>query len=232
MNVLLVDDEYLALNLLEEYLKQIPDAQLVAKSKSPMEAMDILQQQKIDILFLDVQMPGLSGVSLLRSLSNPPATIFTTAYREHAVEAFELSAVDYLVKPFPFERFLKAYNRAKTQCLQTTTEATVEYKGKDFLTIKADGKLIRIRFKDILLVEGMKEYVRIICKDEKFITFERMKNMETLLPSEDFMRVHKSYIVARDAVKSIEGNILDIGIRKIPVSRSKREIIVQAFFMK
>ncbi len=232
MNILLVDDEYLALNLLEEYLKQIPDAHLVAKCKSPMDALNVLQKENIDILFLDVQMPGLSGISLLRSLPDPPATIFTTAYREHAVDAFELSAVDYLVKPFPFERFLKAYNKAKAQCLQASTEVTVEHTGKDYLTIKADGKLIRIRFKDILLVEGMKEYVRIICKDEKFITFERMKNMETMLPAQDFMRVHKSYIVARDAIKSIEGNMLDIGIRKIPVSRSKRETIVEEFFMK
>lgn len=232
MNVLLVDDEYLALNLLEEYLKQVPNAHLVAKCKSPLEAMQILEKEEIDILFLDIQMPALSGVSLLSSLSKAPATVFTTAYRDYAIEAFDLNAIDYLVKPFPFERFLKAYNRASAYVDRSLSKVSLEATTNTYFTIKADGKLIRIYFDDILLVEGLKEYVRIICKEDKYVTFERLKNMENLLPNKDFIRVHKSYIVARRAVKALEGNMLDLGIRKVPISRTKKEEIVADLFMK
>lgn len=224
--VLLVDDEYLALNLLEEFLKQIPGTELIAKCKSAMEAMEIVRTQTIDVMFLDIQMPSLSGVDFLRGLSTPPATVFTTAYRDYAVEAFDLQAADYLVKPFSFARFTQALQRAR----EIHEQSTPRNKQQEYLNLKVDGKLVRIKISEIIYVEGMKEYVRVVCADKKLVTFERLKNMEAVLPTQAFTRVHKSYIVANEAVVAIEGNLLDVGVKKIPVSRNMRTAIIRDLF--
>lgn len=224
--ILLVDDEYLALQLLEEYLMKVPQVEVVAKCKSPLEALSVLRTQAIDILFLDIQMPTLSGVDLLKSLGHPPVTIFTTAYRDYAIDAFNLNVVDYLLKPFAFERFLQALEKAMSACDPsplTESEST-------HLTLKVEGKLQRIKISDIIYVEGMKEYVRVVCQKEKYVTYERLKNMELLLPQQHFLRVHKSYIVAKNSVVAIEGNLLDVGIQKIPLSRNLRGTIMSALF--
>lgn len=225
--VLLVDDEYLALSLLEEYLSRVPGMEVVGKCKSPLAALDILQQQQVDILFLDIQMPTLSGVDLLKSLARPPVTIFTTAYRDYAIDAFDLNVVDYLLKPFAFERFMQALNKARA-AIQSEEQNTTYT--KTHLTVKVDGKLVRIKIDDIVYIEGMKEYIRIVCRQEKYVTFERLKNIEEMLPTDQFMRVHKSYIVAKKSVVSIEGNLLDVGLQRIPISRSLRAVVVDHFF--
>ncbi|MEL7247630.1 MAG: response regulator transcription factor [Bacteroidota bacterium] len=224
--ILLVDDEYLALNLLEEFLNQIPGTSVVAKCKTALDAMRILREKEVDVMFLDIQMPTLSGVDFLKGLSHPPATIFTTAYRNYAVEAFELQAVDYLVKPFSFARFNQALERARDTLVKTTPEEQEE----PYIHLKVDGSLVRLKVSEIVYVEGMKEYIRVVTKEKKYVTFERLKNMEALLPSSAFTRVHKSYIVANAAVRSIEGNLLEVGIGKIPVSRSLRAAIVRDLF--
>ncbi|WP_367388726.1 LytR/AlgR family response regulator transcription factor [Lewinella sp. LCG006] len=224
--ILLVDDEYLALNLLEGYVQQVPGAKLVAKCKSALEAMEVLQQEEVDILFLDIQMPSLSGLDFLKSLAKPPATIFTTAYRDYAVDAFALNAIDYLVKPFSFSRFLQALNKA----IQYQQKEHTAAEGAEYLSIKVDGKLVRVKISEIVYVEGMKEYVRIVCSDNKYVTFERMKNMEESLPTSQFMRVHKSYLIARNKVTSIEGNMLEVAGAKIPVSRNLRSQIIEELF--
>lgn len=223
--ILLVDDEYLALNLLEGYVKQVPGTEIVAKCKSALEALEVLRQQEVDVMFLDIQMPNLSGVEFLKGLDKAPATVFTTAYRDFAVDAFELSAIDYLVKPFPFARFLQALHKANQYNRKTSPTQEAGY-----LTVKVDGRLVRIMINNIIYVEGMKEYVRIVCEGEKYVTFERMKNMEELLPADQFMRVHKSYLIAKAKVKSIEGNQLEIEGTKIPVSRSLRTEIIKELF--
>lgn len=224
--ILLVDDEYLALNLLEGYVQQVPGARLIAKCKSALEAMDVLQQEEVDILFLDIQMPSLSGIDLLKSLDRPPATVFTTAYRDYAVDAFALNAVDYLVKPFSFSRFLQAMHKA----IQYQQKGQAVAEGTEYLSVKVDGKLVRVKISEIIYVEGMKEYVRIVCENNKYVTFERMKNMEETLPANQFMRVHKSYLIARNKVKTIEGNMLEVGGAKIPISRSLRSQIIEELF--
>ncbi len=233
IKTLLVDDEYLALNLLEEFTSKVPDLEIVDKIKSPMKALNILQQSPVDLLFLDIQMPTLSGTNLLKTLPHPPLTIFTTAYSTYAIEAFELNAIDYLLKPFSFERFLQSVNKAKEQ-LQLRASQTIitPEQSRDFFSIKADGKVIKIHFDDILFIEGLKEYVRIVCRDARFVTLESLKNLEELLPSDNFIRVHKSYIIAKNKVQSLEGNLLEIGKNKIPISRSKREEIVAWIFYK
>lgn len=231
LRVLLVDDEFLALNLLENFVARVPDLQLVGKCQSPLRALELLQQSPVDLLFLDIQMPSLNGMDLLRQLPKRPIVIFTTAYREHAADAFDLQAADYLVKPFAYERFLRALQKARAEIQLRRGEVIVPTQSKDYVTIKVDGLLTRLHFQDIYYVEGLKEYVRIVCRDERHVTLERMKNMEALLPASDFLRVHRSYIVAKRYVKALEGNLLHVGPHKVPVSRQKRDEVVEALFM-
>lgn len=235
IKTLLVDDEYLALNLLEEFIKQIPDMEVVGKVKSPIKALEVLNQTPVDLLFLDIQMPTLSGNQLLKTLKHPPLTIFTTAYSEYAIEAFELNAIDYLLKPFSFERFLQAINKAREQLNfrnEKPARSAILFpeQSQDFFTVKVDGKLTKVRYDDILFIEGLKEYVRIVCSDARHVILESLKNLEDRLPDADFLRVHKSYIVAKSKVQSVEGNMLEIGKNRIPISRSKREEVIQAIF--
>jgi DNA-binding LytR/AlgR family response regulator len=239
LKILLVDDEYLALNLLEQFAQELPDLEIVGKVKSPIQALDILQNQSVDILFLDIQMPVLSGVNLLKTLKNPPITIFTTAYSDYAVQAFDLNVVDYLLKPFSFERFLQSVNKAKDllqkaqtppspkESIQTVSEA------KDYLVMKVDGKIEKIKIPDILYIEGLKEYIKIVTPQRQYVTLESMKNMEDALAAHDFIRTHKSYIVSKKRVQTLEGNLLDLGAKiKIPISRERKDFVVQAIFEK
>ena len=230
LKVLLVDDEYLALNLLEQFIMQLPDMEIVGKTKSPIQALEILQKETVDVLFLDIQMPVLSGTNLLKTLKNPPVTIFTTAYSEHAVEAFDLNAVDYLLKPFSFERFLQSINKAKEFLNKNQPPSVVEVQ-KAFITMKVDGKIEKITIKDILYIEGLKEYIKIVTSFRQYVTLESMKNMEETLLAYEFIRTHKSYIVSKSKVQSLDGNLLDLGAKiKIPISRERKEDVVKAIF--
>lgn len=235
IKMLLVDDEYLALNLLEEFAGRLPGLEVVGKAKTPVAALEILEKTPIDVLFLDIQMPVISGVNLLRSLQRPPVTVFTTAYSEHAVEAFDLNAVDYLLKPFSFERFLQSINKAKEALSRKEAGVASELPpaeppASDFIVVKVDGRLQKIQLSELLYVEGLKEYVRFVCAGRQYVTFERMKNIEEMLPAHAFMRVHKSYIVAKRCVQSIEGHQLDLGKVKIPISREKKDDVVREIF--
>ncbi len=235
MKVLTVDDEFLALRLLEEFIAQVPDLEPVGFVKSPMEALNILQEKQIDLLFLDIQMPVLAGNNLLKSLPNPPLTIFTTAYSDYAIEAFDLNVVDYLLKPFSFERFLKAVNKAREMSLRQGLLTNVGRiqdwpDAKDYMAVKVDGKLRKIRYRDIVMIEGLKEYVRIHCDEGRYVVLERLKVLAENLPKGRFMRVHKSYIVACDRVTGLEGNMLEVGEHRIPISRAKRDEVIKALF--
>ena len=232
IRTLLVDDEYLALNLLEAYAQQVPDLEIVGKEKLPMKALERVQQGQVDLLFLDIQMPVLSGNNLLKTLQNPPLVVFTTAYTEYAIEAYDLNVVDYLLKPFPFERFLQAVQKAKQLLNARQTGSTGQSNSaQDFLSLKVDGKLVKVFVEDILYIEGLKEYVRFVCNgNRKYVTLESLRNLEELLPSQLFSRVHKSYIVAKTKVNALDGNMLEIGTVKIPISRGKRDEVVADIF--
>ena len=235
IKVLLVDDEYLALELLENFVKEIPDLELVDKVKSPIAAIDILNTDEIDLLFLDIQMPTLSGINLLKTLKRKPVTVFTTAYSEHAVEAFGLDAVDYLLKPFAFERFLQAVNKAKGQLRKPDGKSSAgggkPAKTEDgFITIKADAKVIKLYYRDILFIEGLKEYVRIVTHDDRHVTLMTLKELVDTLPSDMFLRTHKSYILNMRKVKSVEGNLLHLGDHKIPISRDRKAEVLKRIF--
>jgi two-component system, LytTR family, response regulator LytT len=236
IRTLLVDDEYLALNLLAGFLSQIPDIEVVDKCTSPIKALEVLNREPVDLLFLDIQMPLLSGTNLLKTLRNPPCTILTTAYSDYAVEAFELRVVDYLLKPFSLARLLQAVQRAREWQQRNPPTSPVAPAiplpddGPDFLTVKADGKILKIAFNEILFIEGLGEYVRIVCADRRVVVLQTLRHLEAILPPGQFLRTHKSYIVAIGCVSAIEGNQLEIGMHRVPVSRDKREEVISRIF--
>lgn len=231
IKTLLVDDEYLALNVLETFAGQLPIIDIVGKAKTPFDAMEVLQQNAIELLYLDIQMPAINGNLFLKTLPYRPVTIFTTAYSEYAVEAFELGAVDYLVKPFSFDRFLQATQKAVESIrLRKESAPTAQATSTQYMSIKADGKLYRISFDDILFIEGFKEYVKVVTEQKTFITLETFKNLELVLPSPQFLRVHKSFMVAKNKVRSLDGNMLEVGKAQIPISRERKEELVKLIF--
>ncbi len=228
MNCIIVDDEPLARDLLEDFVSKTPFLKLKALCKSGFEAMEALQKEKIDLLFLDIQMPDLSGIQLFQSLTEKPQVIFTTAYHDYAVEGFELDATDYLVKPFAFERFLKAANKAfkiyhvnntQTDSLKQTTDNT----NRDFMFIKEGTSTVRINLDEILYVEGLKDYLKIFVKDKFHLTLMTLKAMEAKLPKDKFIRVHRSYIIAIPKIDTIERNRIIIGEKWIPVGDYYKE---------
>ena len=219
LRCLAIDDEPLALELLEDNIRQVPFLELVASCHDAFEAMDVLHQEPIDLLFLDVQMPGITGVQFLKSLQTAaaPMVIFITAYEQFAVESFELNVVDYLLKPVAFERFLKAANKAyDLQKLHQT--ATVPETSTHFF-VNANYALVKIRFDEIMYIEGLKDYVKIYLNSAKhpIITRMTLKGIEQKLPNQRFMRVHKSFIISSDKIQSIRNLKIQIGDATIPV---------------
>ncbi|MFN0035572.1 MAG: LytR/AlgR family response regulator transcription factor [Saprospiraceae bacterium] len=229
LRCLLVDDEHLALSLLEKFVADTPGLEVVAACKSPIRAIEMLQSEPIDLLFLDIQMPILSGISLLKTISRKPVTIFTTAYPQHAVEAFDLDAVDYLLKPYSFERFTHAVEKALALLRQREANAAAQPDGH--LTVKADRQWVKIPIADIRYIEGWKEYVKIFVENEKVVTLESLSNLESTLPAEHFLRVHKSFIVAKNRVQKMDGEVLIlIGKVRIPVARARKKEVVAELF--
>lgn len=228
---LIVDDEHFALALLENFIRKTPGLELVAACKSPIRAVEILQSETVDLLFLDIQMPILSGLNLLRSISNKPVTVFTTAYAQHAHEAFDLDAVDYLLKPYAYERFEHALQKARATLELRRMKAGAS-QPDGFLTVKADRKWIKIAMSDIQYVEGWKEYVKIFTSTNKIITLESLNNLEQTLPAAHFLRVHKSFIVARSQVRQLDGDelLLHKLPARIPVARARKRVVVATLF--
>lgn len=229
MKCIIADDEKLARNLVENYVSKIPYLELVASCKNGIEVNNLLQEQEIDLLITDIQMPEILGTDLVKSLSHPPLVIFTTAYKDYAIEGFELSAVDYLLKPFAFERFLTAVNKAKDIHDGQLENKDVSLK-KDFLTIKADHKLYKVQYKDIRFIEGQREYVSFHTPTGRITALMSLKKLEESLPSELFIRCHKSYIINKTMVSALEGNSLAILDKSIPIGQSYKERVVQEVF--
>lgn len=226
---LIVDDEHFALALLEKFIGDTPGLEIVASCRSPIRAVEILQSEAVDLLFLDIQMPILSGTRLLRTVSRKPVTIFTTAYGQHAVEAFDLDAVDYLLKPFSFERFQQALEKARTMLGLLWGETADKPEG--YLTVKADRQWVKIAFSDIRYVEGWKEYVKIFTEREKVITLESLNHLESTLPATHFLRIHKSFIIAKDRVHRMDGDELVLaGEIRVPVARARKREVTDMLF--
>lgn len=228
MKCIIADDEKLARNLIENYLSKVPFLELVASCKNGIEVNTILQEQEIDLLITDIQMPEILGTDLVKSLSHPPLVIFTTAYKDYAIEGFELSAVDYLLKPFALERFLTAVNKAK-EIHDGGENKDVSLK-KDFLTIRADHKLYKVQYKDIRYIEGQREYVSFHTPTGRITALMSLKRLEESLPAELFIRCHKSYIINKTMVSALEGNSLVILDKSIPIGQSYKDKVVEDVF--
>ena len=229
MKCIIADDEKLARNLVESYVSKIPFLELVASCKNGIEVNSILQKQEIDLLITDIQMPEILGTDLVKTLNHPPLVIFTTAYKDYAIEGFELSAIDYLLKPFAFERFLTAVNKAKEIHDGNIENKDISIK-KDFLTIRADHKLYKVQYKDIRFIEGQREYVSFHTPNGRITALMSLKRLEESLPSEFFVRCHKSYIINKTMVSALEGNSLVILDKSIPIGQSYKERVVNEVF--
>jgi DNA-binding LytR/AlgR family response regulator len=227
LRCVIIDDEPIARKGLKEYIQDASFLQLVGEFDNPLKAADLLMQEKIDLLFLDIQMPKMTGMEFLKTISQPPMVIFTTAYPQYAVEGFEWNAIDYLLKPFSFERFWKAVSKARTMQEAITQPVVVSPGEPDYFFIKSDNKLIKIVYDDILFVEALQNYVAVYTTAKKYITYLTFHSIETHLPAGRFIRTHKSFIVAASKVESIEGNEITIGTYHIPISRTERETVLQ-----
>ncbi len=230
---LAVDDEQLSLELLEDNISRIPFLQLVGRCYNAYEAMQIMQREQVDLIFLDIQMGGITGTQFLQSLSSlssKPMVIFVTAYKKYALEGFELDVLDYLVKPVAFERFLKAVNKAATfHSFKTIPATPAANTANDYFFVNVEYNLVKIAIQDICFIEGLKDYIKIYLKDsaKPIITRLLMKALSEKLPAGRFVRVHKSYIIAIDKITSIRKNRIYIGAHIVPISESYRDALFQ-----
>lgn len=229
LQTIIIDDEPLARKGLKEYIADVDFLQLAGEFDSPLKAMDVLSRGEVQLLLLDIQMPKITGLDFLKSFQQSVPVIFTTAYPQYALDGFELNALDYLVKPISFDRFLKAAFKAKEyyelrqQNKQMQTEATEQ---KDFF-IKADNQLVRIAFDELLFVEALQNYVCIHTASKKYISYLTMRSVEEYLPAAQFIKTHKSFIVNAAKIEAIEGNEIRIGAHRIPISRSEKEEVME-----
>jgi DNA-binding LytR/AlgR family response regulator len=217
-----VDDEPPALEVLRNYIVSVPMLELAGTCNNAVEAINMLGQNEVDLLFLDIQMPMLLGTDLVRSLNKPPRVIFTTAYRKFAIEGFELNAVDYLLKPISFERFLKAVNKVMNVSLANHNigqKETSPPPNGQFIYFRADRKMYKVALDDIVYVESMKDYIKVVTKEKTIITKQSLSSLEESLPPELFVRIHRSYIVAINKIHSYTSELVAIGKEELPVSR-------------
>jgi two-component system, LytTR family, response regulator len=225
---LIVEDEPLARNLLAEYVKKVPSLQLVDACSNAMDAMDALRKHPVDLLFLDIQMPEITGITFLKVLQKKPLVIFTTAYSQYALEGYELDVVDYLLKPITLERFLKAVDKAVVR-LQAAHQPITLSAGPPnpdkpgFVFVKDGTKMVKVLLDSILYIEGMKDYVTIHTKEKKITTLQRMKMLEEQLPADKFIRIHHSYIIALSAIDAVHKSDVQIGQALLPISDSYKK---------
>ncbi|HQW43782.1 MAG: response regulator transcription factor [Chitinophagaceae bacterium] len=226
INCIIVDDEPLARKGLKEYVTDVDFLKLVGEFENPLKATELISSGDVQLLFLDIQMPKITGLDFFRTLQNAPPVIFTTAYPQYALEGFEVNALDYLVKPISFDRFLKAAMKAREYYeVRETNEK--EKATTDYFFIKTDNKLVKILFEDVLFVEALQNYVTIHTLLKKYMTYLTFKSVEEYLPADKFLKVHKSYIVAASKVDSIEGNDIRIGQQHIPISRNQKDEVME-----
>jgi len=224
LRCLIVEDEPPAMEIMQAYVHDCPQLDLVKPCADAFSASEVMQQEQVDLIFLDINLPRLSGLSFLKTLHHPPLVIFTTAYPEYAVAGFEADAIDYLVKPFSFDRFLKAVNKAieKFRANQTA-EKTPPENYRNFILLRADKKTYRVKYSEILYIEAIGDYLKVVLAGKNLVIHETIKGLLDQLPPGLFLRVHKSYVVAVDRINYIEGNQLQAGNSLIPIGRSYKE---------
>lgn len=219
ITVVAIDDEPLALQLIADYIKKTPDLFLLGQFENPLEAAQYISKNHIDIVFTDIQMPGLTGIEFTRSMVNGPVVIFTTAFENYALDGFKLDIADYLLKPFTYEEFLTSVHKAERMIRSGTKPADEVVSNNEFLFLKSDYKIKRIYFQDILYIEGLKEYVKVhtMHSDKPILSLSSLKNLEMKLPSDKFMRVHRSFIVNLEKIDTIDRSRIVFGKKYIPI---------------
>jgi len=228
LRCLIVDDEPIARQIVEGYVRNYPLLEFAGLAETAMDAKIVLQQQTVDILFLDINMPVMDGIGFLKTLKNPPRVIFTTAYKEYAIDAFDLAATDYLLKPFSFERFVIAVDKAADSIRQRAKSEPASVKGEDTMFIKSENKLYQVPFGDILYLEAYGNYTKVCTRQRLLTPAATFSSLETALPSNNFIKTHRSFIINRAHISHIEGNRVFIAGHEIPIGSSYRAAFLKA----
>lgn len=222
---LIVDDEPLAINVIKRHLKGFDEFEVVATCNDAMEAFKVLKNTRIHLMFLDINMPELSGIDFIKGLDEKPLVVITTAYREFAVESFELDVFDYLVKPIALPRFVKTIDKAIDFYRLLNSSRSKHNEANDYLFVKVDKKIVKVFFSDILYIESLKDYVRIVTQYENLITHHNLRSISRSLPADKFLRIHRSYTISIEKVRSLEGNNVQIQDKMIPIGRNYQKKI-------
>jgi len=227
-NCIIVDDEPMAREILENHLQKIEAINVVATCKNAIEAFNEINSTKIDLIFLDINMPEISGLSFAKSINKNIKVIFTTAYREYAIDGFNLQAVDYLLKPISFERLFQAVNKylGENKVVEVTNIPKITPEKNDFIFVRADRKMVKINFSEITFIESLSDYVKIHLNDKTIVTRETISNIEAKLPKSNFLRIHRSYIVAIAKIDSFTNEFIEVGKKAIPISRSYKKDVL------
>jgi DNA-binding LytR/AlgR family response regulator len=226
LKCIIIEDEVLAQDVIKSHLARIGSLDLAGVYRNAPEAEEALKAQEIDIMFLDIRLPGMSGLQFLRGLKDPPLVVLTTAYAEYALESYEFNVIDYLLKPISFERFSKAVAKIQDGRLYSAAGKEADLFSNDHIFIKSNSKFFRVNFSEIHYVQGMKDYLKIHTPDYALITHQTMNDLEKSLPSRQFIRVHKSYIVALRHIRTIYGNSIELGKVTIPIGINYKESVM------
>jgi DNA-binding LytR/AlgR family response regulator len=227
LNCIIVDDEPMARKVLEEYIEDIDFLQLVGKAENPVKANSLLSNNKVDLIFLDINMPQMSGIEFLKTSESLPITILTTAYSEYAIEGYELDVLDYLVKPFSFERFLKACTKAKEYFEIKNKPAENVIETHNYFFVKCNGRIEKVFYDELVFVEAMLNYVVLHTENKKMIVYLTIKGIEEKLPKNIFLKIHKSTIINTGKIKSIEGNEVNLGNAKVTISQNLHDVVMK-----
>lgn len=223
---LVVDDEPLAREAIITYIEKMPDLELVGECENAIQAMSVLRENHIDLIFLDIEMPEIDGVSFLKHLKKNPGVIFTTAYRNYAVEAFDLDVIDYLLKPISFDRFVIAVNKFYERMNHPVSNNVIIPDNRSYINVKANRKTYKIDVKRIDYIESLKDYVKIICSDESIVTHDSLSNLEDILKQFGFIRIHNSFLVAIDKIKSFNSESVFLEEKELPISRTYKKYVL------
>lgn len=220
INCVIIDDEPLAIKVVENHLKEFQNFKILERFNNPIESLPILEKEKVDVVFLDINLPKMNGLDFIKAINSKTYVIITTAYREYALESYDLNVLDYLVKPISFKRFLKTINKITQQIyLEKRVQNEDGSQNDSFIFLKVDKKLVKIKFENILYIESLKDYIKIFTTIENYLVHKSLTSITEELPKNNFIRVHRSYTIAIDKVKSLEGNLIEIATKRIPIGR-------------
>ncbi len=216
---IIIDDEPLAIKIIEKYLLEFQNFELIGSFNNPFMALSAIEENDVDVVFLDINMPKMNGLEFVRNLESKPNIVITTAYREYAVDSFTLDVLDYLVKPIPFNRFLKSINKISQHIHLQKGNTTIQDETDSHIFLKVDKKLVKIKFDDIFYIESLKDYIKIFTAVGDYLVHKSLTGITDELPKNNFLRIHRSYTIAIDKVKSVEGNLIEINTKRLPIGR-------------